>query len=163
MAAVDYFLQIDGIPGESTDAKHKGEIEVESWSWGESETRVQGAGGGTGAGKVQMSDFQFRARTSKASPQLLLACATGQHHKSAVLTARSTGKTAVDFLTFAFTDVLVSSYHVSGDESAADVAPMDQVALNFAKIQVSFKSQNPDGTLAAPTTAGFDLKTNQKV
>jgi type VI protein secretion system component Hcp len=29
-----YFLKIEGIAGESTDAKHKGEIEVESFSWG---------------------------------------------------------------------------------------------------------------------------------
>ena len=35
MAAVDYFLKIDGIDGESQDSKHKDEIELESWSWGE--------------------------------------------------------------------------------------------------------------------------------
>ena len=34
MAAVDYFLKLDGIKGESTDAKHKDEIDVESFSWG---------------------------------------------------------------------------------------------------------------------------------
>ena len=32
-AAVDTFLKIDGIDGESTDDKHKGEIEVFAWSW----------------------------------------------------------------------------------------------------------------------------------
>ena len=37
MAAFDYFLKLDGIPGESVDAKHKGEIDVLSWSWGESQ------------------------------------------------------------------------------------------------------------------------------
>ena len=37
MAAFDYFLKLDGIPGESIDAKHKGEIDVLSWSWGESQ------------------------------------------------------------------------------------------------------------------------------
>ena len=31
MAQVDYFLKIDGIDGESTDAKHKGEIDLQSW------------------------------------------------------------------------------------------------------------------------------------
>ncbi len=38
MAVVDYFLKIDGIEGESQDAKHKGEIDVESWSWGRHQT-----------------------------------------------------------------------------------------------------------------------------
>jgi type VI secretion system secreted protein Hcp len=37
MAAFDYFLKIDGIPGESTDSKHKDEIDVLSWSWGETQ------------------------------------------------------------------------------------------------------------------------------
>ena len=35
MAQVDYFLKIEGVESESTDAKHKGEIELESFSWGE--------------------------------------------------------------------------------------------------------------------------------
>ena len=38
MAAVDYFLKIDGIDGESKDDKHKDEIDIESWSWGETQT-----------------------------------------------------------------------------------------------------------------------------
>ena len=31
MAQVDYFLKLDGVTGESTDDKHKGEIEIEAW------------------------------------------------------------------------------------------------------------------------------------
>ena len=32
--AADYFLKIDGIPGESAaDSKHSGEISILSWSW----------------------------------------------------------------------------------------------------------------------------------
>ena len=36
--AVDYFLKIDGIEGESTDKKHAKEIDVDAWTWGESQT-----------------------------------------------------------------------------------------------------------------------------
>ena len=80
MAAVDYFLKIDGIEGEATDAKHKNTIDVESWSWGETQTGVaSGRGGGAGAGKVSMQDFHFVMKVNKASPKLMLACATGQH------------------------------------------------------------------------------------
>ena len=32
--AVDMFLKIDGIKGESKDSKHKDEIDVLAWSWG---------------------------------------------------------------------------------------------------------------------------------
>ena len=59
MAQVDYFLKIEGVESESTDAKHKGEIELESFSWGETQSGTAGRGGGAGAGKVQPQDFNF--------------------------------------------------------------------------------------------------------
>jgi type VI secretion system secreted protein Hcp len=159
--AIDYFLRIDGISGESLDAKHKGEIEVESWFWGEANPVPPGGGGsGGGAGKVQMQDFNFTARVSKASPNLMLACASGKHLKSAVLTARKAGKSQQEFLTFSLSDVLVSAYQIGG--AGGEVVPGDSVSLNFAKIQVEYKQQNPDGSLGASIKAGWDVKQNKQ-
>ena len=161
MAAVDYFLKIDGIDGESLDAKHKGEIDVASWSWGESRTGSLATGAGGGAGKVQMQDFHFSARTSKASPKLMLACATGEHIKKAVLTCRKAGgDQQVEFLKYTMSDCLISSYQIAGQQS--DI-PEDSPSLNFAKIEIEFRAQNPDGTLAAPVNAAFDFRTNKAV
>src|SRR6266542_976170 len=98
MAAVDFFLKLEGVDGESADSKHKGEIDVESWSWGESQSGTHGAGGGGGAGKVSMQDFHFVMKVNKASPKLMLACATGQHIKEATLTCRKAGKDQQEFL-----------------------------------------------------------------
>ena len=70
--AADYFLQITGVPGESTDAKHKDWIDVESWSWGETNSGSAHAGGGAGAGRVSINDFFFTTHVSKASPRLFL-------------------------------------------------------------------------------------------
>lgn len=162
MAAVDYFLKIDGIEGESTDAKHKGEIEVESFSWGVSQTGTLAFGGGGGAGKAQFQDFHFTSPTSKASPTLMLGCATGQHIKVATLTARKAGKEQQEFLKITLTDILVSSYQ-SGGSSSSDTGPADQFSLNFAKVQFSYQAQKPDGTLDAAVLAGWDLKANKKV
>lgn len=125
--AVDYFLKVDGIPGESQDAKHKDEIEVLSWSWGESTAVPSGPGSGAGSGKVQFQDFHFTSLISKASPKLMGACASGKHIKNAVLTARRPGGGKAEFLTFAFSDVLVASYQTGGDEDNA--LPVDSVAL----------------------------------
>ena len=86
MAANDYFLKLDGIIGKSSDSKHKGEIDVLAFSFGESQTGATPRAAEGGAGKVQMSDFTFTTRTSKASPQLFLHCAQGKHIKQAVLT-----------------------------------------------------------------------------
>ena len=156
----DYFLEITGIEGESLDSKHKGAIDVMSWSWGETQSGTTHAGSGGGAGKVDFGDFNFATRVSKASPKLFLACATGQHFKEAKLTARKAGKGQQEFLTWTFSDVLVSSYQTAGSDG--DDGPTDAVSLNFSKAQISYKGQKPDGSLDTPVTAGFDAKTNKK-
>jgi type VI secretion system secreted protein Hcp len=161
MAAVDYFLKLDGIEGESHDAKHKGEIDLESWSWGESQSGTHSAGGGGGAGKVAMQDFHFVMKINKASPKLFLLCANGQHIKKAVLTCRKAGKDQQEFLKIEFTDLLVSSYQTGGS-GHSDILPTDQISLNFAKIEYTYKQQNPDGTLGGPVQAGWDLKQNKQ-
>jgi type VI secretion system secreted protein Hcp len=161
MAAFDYFLRIDGIAGESTDAKHKGEIELLSWSWAETHPVAPASGGGAGAGKVEMSDLGVVAHVSKASPGLLLACASGKNIKSAVLTTRRAGKGQADYLTFSLADVLVSSYQTGSTES--DLPPTDSVALSFARIQVEYKEQKADGTFGPAVQVGWDRKTNKKL
>ena len=158
----DYFLSIDGIAGDSLDAKHKGEIEVQSFSWGETQSGSVAAGGGAGAGRVSMQDLHMTTRTSKAGPQLLLACASGKHFKTAALTARRSGTVGgQEFLTFSLTDVLVSSYQTSG-AGGAD-GPEDAVSLNFGRIVVEYREQNPDGSPGPTTKAGWDVKANKKV
>jgi type VI secretion system secreted protein Hcp len=162
MAIADYFLKLDGVEGESQDSKHKSEIDLESWSWGETQSGTHVAGGGGGAGKVSMQDFHFVMRVNKASPKLLLACATGQHIKEGTLTCRKAGKEQQEFLKVKFTDLLVSSYQTGGS-SNGDVVPLDQISLNFAKIEVEYKEQKPDGTLGGAVKAGYDLKANKQV
>jgi type VI secretion system secreted protein Hcp len=157
---VDYFLKIDGIEGESTDNKHAKEIDVDAWSWGESQTGSAVPGSGGGAGKVSMQDFSFVMRFNKASPKLMLACATGKHIKSARLAIRKSGQGQQDYLTFTFHDVLVSSFQTGGTE-AAGVAPLDQVSLKYAKIEVEYKAQKPDGTFAVAAQFKYDLKLNK--
>ena len=160
MAAVDYFLKFDGIKGESADAKHKDEIDIESWSWGETHPGSAGHGGGGGAGKVTMQDFHFVMRLNRASPPLMKACATGQHIKTATLSGRKAGKGQMDYLTFKFHDVLVSSYQTGGSEQA-DVVPTDQVSFNFAKIEIEYRHQKADGSYVSAGQFRYDLKANK--
>lgn len=162
MAGVDYFLKIEGIEGESADAKHKGEIDVDSWSWGESQGGTMAFGGGGGAGKVQMQDFHFVMKVNKATPKLILACASGEHIKKAVLTCRKAGKEQQEFLKYSFSDVLISSYQTGG-ASNGSIVPSDQIAFNYGKMEVEYKEQKADGSMGGPVKAGWDLKANKKV
>ena len=156
--AVDYFLKLTDIPGESTDSKHKNEIDIESWSWGESNAGSHGGGGGGGAGKVAMQDFHFTMRINKASPKLFLACATGTHIKEGLLICRKAGKEQQEYLKVKFSDLLVSSYQTGG--SSGDVVPVDQISLNFGKIEISYAAQKPEGGLDSPVVHNYNLEEN---
>lgn len=160
--AVDYFLKLDGIQGESHDSKHKDEIDLLSWSWGASQTGTFAGGGGGGAGKVNMQDFHFVMKVNKATPKLILACASGDHIKSAILTCRKAGKDQQEFLKYTFSDVLVSSYQTGGSGSG-DELPSEQVSLNYAKMEIEYKEQKADGTLSGGIKSGWNLKQNKQV
>ena len=108
MAAVDFYLKLDGIDGESADHKHKGSIDIESFSWGVTQMGAHGAGGGGGAGKASFNDFHFTMKVNKATPKLMLACATGEHIKKAVLIARKAGKDQQEYMKVTMSDILVS-------------------------------------------------------
>jgi type VI secretion system secreted protein Hcp len=148
--ALNAYLKIDGVLGESQDERHKGEIDVLSFSWGASQAGAVAHGSGGGAGKVSMQDFQFTMKVNKASPVLMRACASGEHLPRAVLTCRKAGGVppatdvsvlsqsyeiapidrlpADGFLKFTLSDILVSSYevragaepHLSTDRQAGD-------------------------------------------
>ena len=150
----DVFLKIDGIPGESTDAKHKGDIDVESFSWGLTVAQSPG-GAGAGAGKAEFDGVSFVARTSAASPLLFLSAASGKHLKEAMLTIRHAGKSAMEYIKIKLSDVTVDSYHQS--ESSIDDRPTDEFSVRFKRIDFSYSPQKPDGSLGPPVRAGWDI------
>ncbi len=131
-----------------------------SFSWGESQGGVH-AGGGGGAGKVSMQDIHFTMHLNKASPALALHCANGKHIPKALLSCRKAGEKQQDFYKVYLTDLLVSSYQTGGSASS-DVVPVDQVSINFAKIEWEYAEQKPDGSLSASAKYGWDVKGNVK-
>jgi len=157
--AADIFAKLGDIKGESLDSKHKDEVEVLTWSWGVSQTGAPGTAGGAGTGKASFNDFSFTHRIDKASPNLLKACATGEHIKEATITARKAGKGQQEFLIIKMNDVIVTSVALS---SAADTsATAESVALRFAKVDFEYKPQKPDGSLDAGVAFKYDIKANK--
>jgi type VI secretion system secreted protein Hcp len=149
-AAVDYFLKIDGIDGESTDDRHKNEIDVESWSWGVSPSSPSNTG--RASSKPCVSPISFAKLIDKATPQLMVNAVSGMLIPKAVLTARKAGEQQQEFLKIELTNVLVSSYQTGGSSGSV---PVDQFSLNFAKMTVEYRMQKPDGTLGDPSSASF--------
>jgi type VI secretion system secreted protein Hcp len=148
-AAVDYFLKIDGVDGESTDDKHKGEINIESWSWGVSQTTTAG---GARAGKSCASPMSFTKPVDKSSPALAANAVSGMVIPRAILIGRKAGEGQQEYLKYELKNVMVTSYQTGGSSQSL---PTDQFSLNFASATVEYKPQDPKGGLGAPVTATF--------
>jgi type VI secretion system secreted protein Hcp len=159
--AVDMFLKLDDIKGESLVAGHEGEIEVLSFSWGETNAGPRGSGGGAGAGRVMMQDLHFVKHEDHTSPTLFLKCAMGAHIKWATLMVRegkqdSPGANSPDpavFFEIKLSDVLISGFEIKGELQGLTEA----VSLNFSKIELTdWKGEDR-------VSAGWDIKSQQKV
>jgi type VI secretion system secreted protein Hcp len=152
------FLKLDGVKGESKDSKHAGEVEIESFSWGATKLGASSHGTGAGAGKVSMNDFHFVMRNNSASPTLFLFCANGKHLKDTKLTCRKAGGKQENFLQVTMSDVLISSYQTGG--SGAGEVPMDQISLNYSKIEIEYFAQSEKGITTSAGKKWWDMKSN---
>jgi type VI secretion system secreted protein Hcp len=150
-----YYLNIAGIEGESTDAGREGLIEVLSYGWGETSELPTGGG----ALKLNFEDFHIKARVSKASPKLLEAAVSGQPISEVIFTAYRTDQTGQIFpyINITMNEVIVVSHQQAGVNESI---PMDNYSLNFGKIKYEY-APNKDAT-ESPVTYEYDLKKNQK-
>ena len=155
----EIFAKIGDIKGESLDAKHKEEIEVLSFSWGVTNAGSAAPGGGAGAGRATFQDLSIVHNIDKATPKLLEACATGIHLKDATITHRKAGKGQQEYLIVKMNDVIITAVTHGGP--AGQPAP-ETVSLAFAKIDLEYKPQRPDGTLDAGIHFKYDLKANKE-
>ena len=159
--AVDMFLKIDGIAGESMDDAHKDEIDVLSWSWGMTQSGTTHTGTTGGTGKVSVQDLELTKYVDKSSPSLMLNCANGRHVSEAILTVRKAGgENPVEFLVITLTEVLVSS--VSIDANSADDRLTENVTLNFAKVNVEYTATDPTGKPSGSTIMSWDIPLNKE-
>lgn len=160
--AFDAFLKIDGIKGESVDAKHKDEVVLESFSWGVANSGAGYAGSaGRATGKSSPSDFSVVKKIDKSSPDLFAACASGKHTKVMTVTVRKAGGKPLEYLVYKFSDVMVSSYQAGGS-SGGDL-PVESVSFNYAKVEISYVPQDSKGAGMSPVGTGWDFSQNVKV
>jgi type VI secretion system secreted protein Hcp len=157
--ASDIFAKIGDIKGESLDAKHKDEIEILSFSWGVTNSGSAATGSGAGSGKATFQDLVVVHNIDKASPDLLRACATGTHLKEATITHRKAGKGQQEFLVVKMNDVIITGVTHGG---ATGQPYSETVSLAFAKVDLEYKPQKPDGSVDAAVVFKYDLKANKE-
>ena len=145
--AFDAFLKLTGIKGESQVKGFEDQIQIESFHWGVAQTIVTGTSGGAVSGRPTRKDFLFTAGSSMASPALFSHCVNGKHFLEGLLTLRSAGESPDAFSTIKLTDVLVAAYDQAGDDDGS--VPMDEVALNYRKIEFSYNGEAASFDFAA--------------
>lgn len=141
--AVDMFLKLDGVKGESQDSKHKGEIEIMSFSWGVSQSASQ-IGSGAGAGKASSNDFSIVKGLDTATPQIVELICHGQPAGDAYITLRKAGEKPLEYLKIKMTDILISSYQTGG--SSGTGVPVEQVSFSFSSLEMTAIEQKEDGS-----------------
>jgi len=157
--AVDQFIKIGDIKGESQDSKHGGEIDVLAWSWGMSQSGDMHMGGGGGAGKVSVQDVSLTKYVDKSSPVLMQACSDGSQYKEATLVVRKAGKTPLEYLIITMNDVIVTSVSTGG--SGGEDRLTENVTLNFSAVKVDYQEQKADGSKeGGPVKYGWDIAAN---
>jgi len=158
--AVDMFLKLDGIKGESADKGHKDEIAVLAWSWGVSNSGSAHLGGGAGSGKVNVQDLSLTKYIDVASPDLALFSCNGKHIPKGQLTVRKAGENPLEYLIIKLEDILVASYSTGG--SGGEDRLTENITLNFAKVDMEYTAQDAKGAAGAKPKMGWDIPANVK-
>jgi len=141
--AVDMFLELDGIKGESKDAKYPDIIDVLAWSWGASQSGTFHSGGGGGSGKANFQDISLTKYLDSATSVLLGHVAKGTHIAKGKLIVRKAGDTPVDYLVIEMEKIMVTSYSTGG--SGGEDQLTENITLNFAKYKLAYQKQNDKG------------------
>jgi type VI secretion system secreted protein Hcp len=161
--AVDMFLKLGDIKGESRDQTHRDEIEISKWGWRMTQSGNMHSGTGGGAGKVNMGNLAISKALDKSTPNLMMACSTGKHYPEARLVVRKAGGgSAVEYLVITLKEVLVSSYETTA-VTTSDVLT-EEISLNFAKVEVSYQPQKSDGSKdGGAIKYGWNIRENIKI
>jgi type VI secretion system secreted protein Hcp len=149
--AGDCFLKIDGIPGESTDDKHKEWIEILSYSSGVTQMAAgdRSTGGAASGGRCSHQDFSIVKELDKTSPTIDLFCCNGNHIKKVALElCRATGD-KTKYMEYIMEDVIISSVSIGGGGGGL---PTESVTFNYGKItwnyiQTDHETGKPKGNI----------------
>jgi type VI secretion system secreted protein Hcp len=157
--AVDYFLKLDGIEGESQDANFKNQIQLMSWSWGASQVSSVAGTGGSGAGKVDLADFSLMTYFDKSTPKFFKSIGQGSHVPKGTMSAIKSGAQGKPYLKIDFAEIFVTSVQISG----ASEIPTVSISFTYNEIKIDYSVQDEKGNLNSIGPMGWNIKENKAV
>jgi len=158
--AVDMFLELEGVKGETIDKtyKNKNAMDILAWSWGVSNTGSFHQGSGGGSGKASFQDITVTKYVDLASPSLMLGCANGKHVAKGTIIVRKAGENPLEYLKITMEKILVSGYATGGSGGSDRLT--ENVTLNFAKVKVEYNQQGEKGGKGGSSDFGWNIAEN---
>ena len=160
--AIDVYLHIDGIKGESADNAHKDWIEVKSVQWEvlQPKSATASTGGGHTAERTEHKDIVVSKLADLATPILLQTCSSGKtipKAKFEFLRADGQGE-RVKYFEIELENVLISS--VSPSVEPGNILTED-VSIKYSKVKWKYTQQKVNGGTGGNTSGGWDLSANK--
>jgi type VI secretion system secreted protein Hcp len=155
--SADIFLAIDGIQGDSTDARHKNQIEIESFAFLARRPSTSSAHGATA---VRFNGLRLDKVYDVSSPRLFAAATSGRHLKTATVTfSTSSDPSGTDVLTYKLSDVTLTSYAQGGanPDTKALGSLEEEIGMTAARVSVTEKTFNANGSPGTPVTASWQV------
>ncbi|BDT58538.1 hypothetical protein MasN3_20320 [Massilia varians] len=160
--AIDVYLQIDGIKGESHDDKHKDWIEITSAQWGMAQP-VSSPGSATGGRTTVCSEYRtlsLAKLADLASPVLMQHYSNGKtipKAKMEFMRADGDGN-RVKYYEVELENVLIGNM----EQMVAEGSILrDHISLHFTKVKWKYTQQRIGGGTGGQTAGGWDLGCNK--
>jgi type VI secretion system secreted protein Hcp len=163
--AMDIYLQLKGIDGDSTDGKHSNWIEITSLQWSVSHTEHGGSVSGQSsgaAGRADIQDITITKVLDKSSPNFLKYCVAGTHISDGKIEfCAATGQKQV-YLTYTLKNVYVTSFQTTSSAAGDQNKPTETISFSFSQYKVEHTAWKSDGSKGGTTSAGWDLTKNSE-
>ena len=162
-AADDIFLKLDGTRGESTDARHNGEIDIVSYSQSMTGPFAPTTAGGAASGKAICGPVTITKYVDLSSPDLILSAALGTHIPKAVFTFRKPGQTPIEYYRVTLSDVIVTEVQQNDSSGSSSQRSVERVSLIGRQIGYEYIAQSPTGGAGFKPKFGWDCIANRKL
>ena len=163
-AADEIFLRLEGVKGESVDARHLAEIELLSYSQSMTGPLARSA---AGAGKTACGPVTVMKYVDQSSPDLILFVANGRPIARAVITFRKSGQSAFEYYRVTLENLVVTEVEQSNSRlnfpSPAPPRAVEKVSLMSQRLRFEYYAQTPDGRVGMAPKAGWDCAANAKL
>ena len=162
--AIDVYLQIDGIKGESSDGAHKDWIECLCVEWAvlQPKSATASSSGGHTAERCEHTGITVTKLADLATPLLLQNCSSGKtipKAKFEFMRADGQGE-RIKYFEIELVNVLISL--VAPSVNAGDILS-ETVGLKYSQVKWKYVQQKIGGGSGGNTSGGWDLSTNKVV